>query len=175
LQGGHEGVACDKCHKQTRMVDAKPVIVYKQAPSKCSDCHGPNIGPLKSSALLYVNPPAAIGRTLLTELLNQSPTLAALASQPMDFAQRGMCCRSELRGLAKNPPHLESGSLFYRQGYESTDSRGTNLALNHPWPKTERRYSCYCPSAKTIILPGVTIMMGYHNSSSGIAFMEAEA
>lgn len=46
LQGGHANVACDKCHKQTRMVDGKPVIIYKQAPSKCSDCHGPNVRPL---------------------------------------------------------------------------------------------------------------------------------
>src|SRR5205807_466161 len=167
LQGGHEGVACDKCHKQTRMVDAKPVIIYKQAPSKCTDCHGPNIGPLKSSLLQYANP-AASGRALLTEPLNLFPTLAALPSQPMDFAQRGMCCRSELRSLAKNPPGLESGSFVYRarlreyryrRGYESTASLVLICHLNYPWPKTERRYSCYCPSAKTIILPGVTIMM----------------
>jgi hypothetical protein len=46
LQGGHAGVACDKCHRQTRMVAAKAVIVYKQAPSKCSDCHGPDVKPL---------------------------------------------------------------------------------------------------------------------------------
>src|SRR2546430_4728337 len=29
LQGGHAGVACGKCHKQTRMVDTKPVIGRK--------------------------------------------------------------------------------------------------------------------------------------------------
>jgi hypothetical protein len=45
LTGGHANVACDKCHTQTRMVEAKPVIIYKQAPSKCSDCHGPDIRP----------------------------------------------------------------------------------------------------------------------------------
>ena len=169
LQGGHEGVACDKCHKQTRMVDAKPVIVYKQAPSKCSDCHGPDIGPLKKSSLLqYANPPAS-GRTLLTEPLNLS------LSRPMDFAQRGMCRRSERRSLAKNPPRLDSGSFVYGQGYESTGSLGTNLPLNYPWPKTERRYSCFCPSAKTIIPLGVIVMMAHHNSSSGIGFTEAEA
>jgi hypothetical protein len=110
LQGGHEGVACDKCHKQTRMVDAKPVIVYKQAPSKCSDCHGPNIGPLKKSLLQYVNP-AASGRTLLTEPLNQSPSLAALPSQPMNFARREMCCGRERRSMAKNMPRSESSSF----------------------------------------------------------------
>lgn len=47
LQGGHEGVACDKCHTQTRMVSGKAIIIYKQAPSQCSDCHGPNVKPLK--------------------------------------------------------------------------------------------------------------------------------
>lgn len=43
LTGGHAHVACDKCHTQTRVVAGKPVIIYKQAPSKCSDCHGPDI------------------------------------------------------------------------------------------------------------------------------------
>jgi hypothetical protein len=46
LQGGHAGVKCDKCHTQTRLVEGKPVIIYKQAPSQCSSCHGPDIGPL---------------------------------------------------------------------------------------------------------------------------------
>jgi hypothetical protein len=112
LQGGHEGVACDKCHKQTRMVDAKPVIVYKQAPSKCSDCHGPDIGPLKKSSLLQYANPTASGRTLLTEPLHLSPPLAAL-SQPMDFAERGTCWKTERRSLAKNPPRLEFGSFVH--------------------------------------------------------------
>lgn len=47
LQGGHSGVACNKCHTQTRSIGGKAVIIYKQAPSKCSDCHGPNVKPLK--------------------------------------------------------------------------------------------------------------------------------
>jgi len=174
LQGGHEGVACDKCHKQTRMVDAKPVIVYKQAPSKCSDCHGPDIGPLKKSTLLQYANPTASGRTLLTEPLNLSPSLAAL-SQSTDFAQRGMCCRRERRSLAKNPPRLESGSFVYGQDYESTGSLGTNWTSNCSWPKTERRYSCYCPSAKTIISAGFIVMMAHHNSFRGIGFTEAES
>jgi hypothetical protein len=156
------------------MVDAKPVIVYKQAPSKCSDCHGPDIGPLKSSLLRYANP-AASGRKLLIEPLNLSHTLAARSSQPVDFTRRGMCCRRERRSLAKDPPRLESGSLVYRQGYESTGSLGTIWSLNCPWPKTERRYSCSCPSAKTIILAGVIVIMGHQNSSSGIGLTEAEA
>jgi len=46
LQGGHANVACDKCHKQTVLVEDKPVIIYKQAPSKCTDCHGPDVKPL---------------------------------------------------------------------------------------------------------------------------------
>jgi hypothetical protein len=86
LQGGHAGVACDKCHKQTRMVEAKPVIIYKQAPSKCTDCHGPDIGPLKSSVLQLANP-AARGKKFLAEPLKRS---SALAPQPMDFARKGM-------------------------------------------------------------------------------------
>jgi hypothetical protein len=43
LQGGHFGVACDKCHKETQMVESKAVIIYKEAPKKCADCHGPEI------------------------------------------------------------------------------------------------------------------------------------
>jgi hypothetical protein len=48
LQGGHANVACDKCHLQThtRLVDGKPVIIYKQVPSKCVDCHGRDVKPL---------------------------------------------------------------------------------------------------------------------------------
>jgi len=49
LRGGHANVACDECHTQTRMVEDKPVIIYKQAPSKCSDCHGPDVKPLSPS------------------------------------------------------------------------------------------------------------------------------
>jgi hypothetical protein len=49
LQGGHANVHCDKCHTQTRMVGDKPVIIYKQVLSKCSDCHGPDVKPLKSN------------------------------------------------------------------------------------------------------------------------------
>ena len=41
LQGGHANVRCEDCHKQTREVDGKPDIIYKQAPSKCADCHSP--------------------------------------------------------------------------------------------------------------------------------------
>jgi hypothetical protein len=47
LTGGHANVACDKCHMQTRLVADKPVIIYKQASSKCSDCHGPDVKPLR--------------------------------------------------------------------------------------------------------------------------------
>jgi hypothetical protein len=46
LQGGHANVACDKCHKQTTLVEGKPVILYKQVLSKCVDCHGSNVRPL---------------------------------------------------------------------------------------------------------------------------------
>jgi len=46
LQGGHANVACNKCHTQTRMVGESLVVIYKQALSKCSDCHGPDVKPL---------------------------------------------------------------------------------------------------------------------------------
>lgn len=46
LQGGHANVACNKCHTQTRTVGESLVVIYKQAPSKCSDCHGPDVKPL---------------------------------------------------------------------------------------------------------------------------------
>jgi hypothetical protein len=46
LQGGHANVPCEKCHKETRTIDTKPVVIYKLTLTKCSDCHGPDIKPL---------------------------------------------------------------------------------------------------------------------------------
>jgi hypothetical protein len=40
LTGGHANVPCDKCHTQTKVVDEKIVVIYKNTPNKCSDCHG---------------------------------------------------------------------------------------------------------------------------------------
>jgi hypothetical protein len=40
LTGGHANVACDKCHKTTKMVEGKEVVIYKNTPLKCVDCHG---------------------------------------------------------------------------------------------------------------------------------------
>ena len=40
LTGGHANVACDKCHKQTKFVDGKDVVIYKNTPLKCAECHG---------------------------------------------------------------------------------------------------------------------------------------
>jgi hypothetical protein len=48
LTGGHARVLCDKCHKETRMVDGRDVLFYKPAPSKCADCHGPGMHPAQS-------------------------------------------------------------------------------------------------------------------------------
>ena len=42
LTGGHANVPCAKCHTQTRLVGDRQVVVYKNAPSKCADCHGNN-------------------------------------------------------------------------------------------------------------------------------------
>ena len=40
LEGGHKGVACDKCHSLTKIVEGKPVILYKPTPLECEACHG---------------------------------------------------------------------------------------------------------------------------------------
>jgi len=40
LQGGHAGVACDKCHAQVKLINGDPVIFYKPTPVKCDACHG---------------------------------------------------------------------------------------------------------------------------------------
>jgi hypothetical protein len=40
LTGGHANVPCAKCHTQTRTVGSKEIVVYKNAPEKCAECHG---------------------------------------------------------------------------------------------------------------------------------------
>jgi hypothetical protein len=40
LTGAHSGVACALCHKATRQVNNKLVVVYKGAVRECKDCHG---------------------------------------------------------------------------------------------------------------------------------------
>jgi hypothetical protein len=40
LTGGHANVACDKCHITTKIVGSKTIVVYKNTPNKCVDCHG---------------------------------------------------------------------------------------------------------------------------------------
>ena len=50
LTGGHADVACKACHKQTRPVGNKDVIIYSLAPSECAACHGtrtPAVMPVK--------------------------------------------------------------------------------------------------------------------------------
>ncbi len=41
LQGVHQNVRCEGCHKLTRVVEGKPVLFYKPTPKECADCHGP--------------------------------------------------------------------------------------------------------------------------------------
>jgi len=43
LTGGHANVPCAKCHLQTRTVRDKEIVVYRNTPGKCVDCHGSNI------------------------------------------------------------------------------------------------------------------------------------
>jgi hypothetical protein len=40
LQGGHYGVACEKCHVLEKLIEGTPVIFYKPTPLKCEACHG---------------------------------------------------------------------------------------------------------------------------------------
>lgn len=40
LTGGHANVPCAKCHNRTRLVAGKEIVVYKNTPNKCVDCHG---------------------------------------------------------------------------------------------------------------------------------------
>jgi hypothetical protein len=39
LKGAHEKVACASCHTKTRIIDGKRVVIYKETPRECSDCH----------------------------------------------------------------------------------------------------------------------------------------
>jgi hypothetical protein len=48
LQGAHRNVRCEDCHKNFRVIGRKRVLFYRPAPTKCSDCHGPNIKKLGS-------------------------------------------------------------------------------------------------------------------------------
>ncbi|MGH6628541.1 MAG: hypothetical protein ACREB3_02290, partial [Burkholderiales bacterium] len=41
LKGGHLDVRCDACHKTTRQVEDRTVLVYKPTPHACAACHGP--------------------------------------------------------------------------------------------------------------------------------------
>jgi hypothetical protein len=42
LTGGHANVECVKCHMKTKLVGIKEVVIYKNTPLKCADCHGNN-------------------------------------------------------------------------------------------------------------------------------------
>jgi hypothetical protein len=43
LKGGHQDVACSKCHILEKPVDGKLVLFYKPTPTACSACHGSDI------------------------------------------------------------------------------------------------------------------------------------
>ena len=49
LEGEHRNVACAGCHKLFKEVDGKQVLFYAPTLKQCSDCHGPEIKPLKKS------------------------------------------------------------------------------------------------------------------------------
>jgi len=41
LQGAHQNVRCEACHKFMRVVEGKNVLFYKPTPKECAACHGP--------------------------------------------------------------------------------------------------------------------------------------
>ena len=41
LQGVHQNVRCEECHKLARSVEGKSVLFYKPTPKECVACHGP--------------------------------------------------------------------------------------------------------------------------------------
>jgi hypothetical protein len=47
LEGGHANVPCDQCHKLTKPIGDKDVLFYKPTPTKCVDCHGADVRPLR--------------------------------------------------------------------------------------------------------------------------------
>jgi hypothetical protein len=40
LEGAHRDVPCEMCHIQTKRVSEKEIILYRNTPDECSDCHG---------------------------------------------------------------------------------------------------------------------------------------
>jgi DnaJ-class molecular chaperone len=40
IQGAHQNVSCEACHKLTRIVAGQNVLFYRPTPTKCADCHG---------------------------------------------------------------------------------------------------------------------------------------
>jgi hypothetical protein len=43
LEGVHQNVRCTACHKNTKTIEDRTVLVYKPTPRKCIDCHGANV------------------------------------------------------------------------------------------------------------------------------------
>ena len=56
LKGGHEDVACSKCHTLKKPVNGTDVLFYKPTPTACVDCHGNNIPKEKESSSIGYRP-----------------------------------------------------------------------------------------------------------------------
>jgi Class III cytochrome C family. len=52
LTGGHEDVACSKCHTQKKRINGIDVLLYKPTPTTCADCHGADVPKPKSSVTM---------------------------------------------------------------------------------------------------------------------------
>ncbi len=44
LKGAHEAVPCRDCHTQTEQLNGRTIVVYRDAPSVCSECHSDKSG-----------------------------------------------------------------------------------------------------------------------------------
>jgi hypothetical protein len=49
LTGGHANLPCAKCHTQTRSTGDKNIVLYKNTPTQCAECHGNTPSPSKES------------------------------------------------------------------------------------------------------------------------------
>jgi len=48
LTGGHANVRCAYCHTQSKRIGDKTIVIYKNTPSKCVNCHSDNPAVLSS-------------------------------------------------------------------------------------------------------------------------------
>jgi len=60
LKGGHENVACSKCHTLKKQVNGSLVLFYKPTPKACDACHGTNIPKKGGQSVSLIVPRATV-------------------------------------------------------------------------------------------------------------------